>query len=520
MGRLPVLALAALLLGACGNDSSDLTPEQSGERMYREGILPSGEPIRALVAGDVPIAGTQFSCESCHGRSGMGASEGAFVVPPIGAQFLFAPSPQPVRPAYNNHSLARVLREGITPSGRELMVELMPRYALSDDDVEALAAYLETLSAGNSPGVDDDVIRVATVVVEGADPARRDAAYAVLAQFAADINRETRNDSERWDRGFTPESKLPTVFREWVIERWELSGPPDSWSAQLERYYEKTPVFAMLSGVGTTSWAPVGEFCERRKLLCLYPSTDLPHVATDEFYTVYYSRGLLLEADLVAAHLASHPAGQVVQVWCDTALAPAVEALRERLQKSVANVQDLSFDCSAAAPLDELAQRLGNDGAAVLWLRPEQLDGASLPAGRIYASSTLLDGAPGTALANAPGTVLVAHPFRLPDAIDPAMRRFEVWAKSRGIEITHRRTQAEAFYASLVFKNVVKHMGRYFVREYALDMIDHAEGMAAYLPLYPRPSFGPGQRYINKGGYILPVVNGEPASGEATWIIP
>ena len=63
-------------------------------------------------------------------------------------------------------------------------------------------------------------------------------------------------------------------------------------------------------------------------------------------------------------------------------------------------------------------------------------------------------------------------------------------------------------------------MGRFRVREFALDMMDHAENLGAYVPGYPRPSFGPGQRFINKGGYILPVIDGEPAPSQATWVIP
>ena len=62
-----------------------LTAEETlrlGERMYREGILPSGESLQATVRGDVTIPGNAFSCQNCHLRSGIGSIEGQIVTPP------------------------------------------------------------------------------------------------------------------------------------------------------------------------------------------------------------------------------------------------------------------------------------------------------------------------------------------------------------------------------------------------------------------------------------------------------
>ena len=75
-------------------------------------------------------------------------------------------------------------------------------------------------------------------------------------------------------------------------------------------------------------------------------------------------------------------------------------------------------------------------------------------------------------------------------------------------------------FATLVINDAVKHMGRFRIREFALDMMDHAENLSAYMPFYPRPSFGPGQRFINKGGYVLRVVDGRVETTDAEWIIP
>jgi hypothetical protein len=491
--------------------------------MYRDGLLPSGEPLTAIVAGDVPVLGTQFSCESCHGRSGMGAAEGKYIVPPIAGQFLFAPSPQPARPAYTEESLARLLRDGITPDGRYLG-ELMPLYRLTDDEVTAMTAYLARLSYGNSPGVDDKVIRFATVITEDVDAGERAAVLAVLNTFVEAKNSNTRLESERWDRGYTPYSRLATVHRDWVLEEWTLTGPPESWDKQLEQRYRDAPVFAMLSGLSNDSWGPIGRFCERNEIPCLFPGTRITDAAEGDFYTLYYSRGLELEADLIANHLVVQPVSDVIQVYCGTAPAQAASALKASLLKQELAVQDLTFDCDDALPVAELIERSDStpDAAIVLWLGQGHIAGieGGLPSGRVYFSSTLLGSEFDSAFLSVTGPAFMAHPFRLPGQFDPAMARFKAWAETRGIELTAPRRQSEAFFACLIVKDAVKHIGRFFIREFALDMLDHAQSIVAYLPFYPRPTLGPGQRFVNKGGYVLPIVDGAPVTQDAAWILP
>jgi cytochrome c553 len=520
---LAALVLATLSVAAAAPAVADTPDPEAGRRIYREGILPSGEPLTALVTGDVPFLGTQLSCQGCHGRSGMGAAEGRYIVPAIAGQLLHAPSPQPVRPAYDLESLARALREGVDPAGRPLD-RLMPRFQISDDEVAALAAYLAGLSTGAAPGVDDETIRFATVVTDDVPEEAREAVVAVLRTYVDEKNRQTRLESQRWDRGSTPASRLPTIFREWVLDVWTLTGPSDQWSAQLEARYRSAPVFALLGGSSAGTWGPMGRFCEGHEIPCLFPGTDLPDAEEGDFYTLHFSRGLPLEAELIASHLADHPVRSVVQVFCGATPARAAAALRTSLTDQGIGVEDVEFACEDDLPMASLAARMGSDpsSAAVLWLRRAQLPGSAsvFPPGRLYFSSTLLDRdleAPALAAA---GPVFVAHPYRLPGEPDSAFVRFTLWARTRGIEITHPRLQAEAFFACLAANDAISHLGRFFVRDYVLDMLDHAQGMAVYLPIHPRPTLGPGQRFLTKGGYVLRVVDGRPDADAATWIRP
>jgi mono/diheme cytochrome c family protein len=524
------LLLAVILLG-CGFAGLTSTPvvaadaadSADGRRIYRQGILPSGEPMSAIVVGDVPVLGTQFSCYNCHGLAGLGAIEGTYIVPPVAGRFLYAASLQPKRPAYDNDSLARALRDGVDPTGRALD-PLMPRFVLSDDEVSALAAYLQGLSSAPSPGVDDKVIRFATVMTDDVDADKRDAVLAVLRTFFDEKNRQTRLESERWNRGTTPASKLPTLYREWALDVWTLTGPSAGWDEQLDSRYRRTPVFAMLGGLSAGSWSPIGRFCERHEIPCLFPATDLPDAGKTDLYTLYFSRGLDLEADLIASHLAAHPLAGVIQVYCAEAAARAAHKLRAALLQKGVTVEDLGFECGKSLPVAELAARMAAtpDAAAILWLRREQLVGLEqpLPAARIYLSSSLLERDLDGPLPAAQGPVFVAHPFRLPGASDSALRRFFLWARTRGVEIRYPRLQAEAFFACFATKDALTHVRRYLVRDYVLDSLDHAQGLAAYVPIHPRATLGPRQRFLTKGGYLLPLIDGHADISNAAWILP
>lgn len=514
-----VLCLCPSLIWAASSASVDV---DAGRAIYRDGLRANGEPVTALVAGDVKLLGTQFSCHSCHGISGMGSIEGSVIVPAIAGPILFSPSVQPQRSAYDVNKLATVLRAGVTPSGRQLD-RLMPRFELSNEEVAAVAAYLRTLSTGPSAGVSDDQIRFATVVTDDADAAQRDVIVRQLQTFVDEKNRQTRLDGRRLDRGTTPATRLPTVYREWILDVWELTGPEETWRAQLETYYTAHPVFAVLGGLIPESPGVVSQFCEANRLPCLLPSTSYPQMQSGDLYTLNFSSGLGLEADLIAQHLQEIEHERIVQVYCSDSARRAAERLRTKLDNEAITFETLAFNCGEPTPASQFKQLSAGTQktVVVLWLDRKHLeDLGKVSTERLYLSSSLI----GANLEHYPvsGTAatFLVHPFLAPDAVDPAFMRFRVWAKTRGIEITHPRLQGEAFFASLMMRDLVKHIDRFFIREYLLDLLNHAQGMAHYLPIYARATFGPEQRFLAKGGYVLPLNDGRLAKAKLEWLVP
>ena len=187
----PVLmVLAGAFNSIAADDQPAISTEEIlrlGKMMYRDGLLPSGEPMQAYVSGDVPVDGTTFTCVSCHLVSGLGSVEGEVITPPTNGRILYLPR-EPyikgsefvpsysnyakwlsVRPAYTDETLAHLIATGDDPTGRSVL-EAMPRYDVTGRDMDILIAYLKTLSDKVPPGVEEKTLKFATVVVEGADP--------------------------------------------------------------------------------------------------------------------------------------------------------------------------------------------------------------------------------------------------------------------------------------------------------------------------------------------------------------
>jgi len=90
-----VVGLAVLMAGASGAaprlSPADAEQLQAGERLYRQGVLPSDTPLIAEREGAEPMQGQAAACVNCHLRSGLGTVEGRIMIPPITARYLFRP---------------------------------------------------------------------------------------------------------------------------------------------------------------------------------------------------------------------------------------------------------------------------------------------------------------------------------------------------------------------------------------------------------------------------------------------
>lgn len=537
-------AALALLLLAAPLAWAQSTALSAGEAIYRRGVLPSGAPLTATREAGFEVRGADAACVNCHKRSGFGASEGEIIVPPVTQRYLFRPggasnedldyrylqSGALARTPYTEATLARAIREGLGRHAQQLNY-LMPRYQIDDVALQALVGYLKALSAAPPPGVGADTLQFATIVTPDADPARREGMLSVMNQFVADKNAYTRAGIKPM---YSAKGVAYRVKRHWQLHVWELTGLPDTWEAQLDRKLAAEPVFAVISGVAGSTWAPVHRFCERQGIPCLLPNVDLPVVAERDFFPVYYSRGVLLESDLLAQRIASTPVKRVVQVFRrDDVGRDAAAALRAALSVpgavAVASIpifidHELPSGAMGAALAAALKGSAPGD-ALVLWLRPQDL--TKLPAAPPSSVAVYLSGLLG-GLENAPlprawrSAALMAYPFDPPE-----LRKFRMnfplgWFKVRQIPVVDERIMSDTYVACGIVAESVQEMLDSFSRDYLVERVEMMMSRKATTGYYPRLGLAIGQRFASKGGYLVRFTEpeGKTVAVEGDWVVP
>jgi Cytochrome c len=550
-----LLAARCALLGLAAASACALAPQPgAGESIYLRGVLPSGAPLEGKrQAAGLTARGADAACVSCHQRSGLGTSEGYnldVTIPPIAGAYLFhsreATTKEAVLPyvawmhsnrdPYTDATLARAIREGLDSQGRPLS-ELMPRFALSDADMDSLIEYLKQLGSHPAPGVSERELHFATVITPDADPARRKAMLDVMEHYFADKNLfPIGNSRDLRTSGKTQQAKSMFMsHRLWRLHVWDLTGPPLTWGAQLDADMNREPVFALVSGLGGSNWAPVHQFCERRQLPCLFPNVDAPGDDSRDFYPLYFSKGVLLEADLIARQIAAGtqatsaaPSSTVLQVYRlgngGEAAALALAAALKPLGTPVRN-QPLA-PASGAKGVRQAVRQAQKSDTLVLWLRPADLadlgDAAGAPAS-VYVSG-LMGGLEHAPLPTAwRGRARMTYPYELPEKRELRVRYPLTWFSIRHIPVVDEPLQVNTYLACGLLAETLSHMSDNLVQPFLVEMLQtSAERRLINTGYYPHLVLALNQHFASKGGYIVHFARPEGAQlvADSDWIVP
>jgi hypothetical protein len=535
------VAVTALLTHASVCAGADSPPAQVGRSIYREGILPSGEFLRARREGGAIVQGADAACVNCHRRSGLGAEEGRSFIPPIAGPYLFRPraaTGQAVdlpfvqgmrgdRDPYTDATLARAIREGLGADGRQFSY-LMPHYAVDNTAMAALIGYLKQLPTRPSPGVTDKVLHFATIITPDADPVKRQGMLSVLRQYFTDKNAAVRTESPALH------SSRPMMFRvlrQWQLHVWELTGLPDTWEKQLQAKLAAEPVFAVISGIGGRTWAPIQHFCEQQSLPCLFPNVELPVDAERDFYAVYFSRGVLLEAQLIARRLGAQTGEaqprRLLQIFRTGDVGEAAAAALKSEVKTGWLTIDRSLGKDDGTGRDVLAavRDVTSADTVVFWLRPTDL--AALASVRPETPSVFLSGLMG-GLESAPlpaawrTAAAMTYGFDLPGARRVRLDYPIGWFRIRQIPVVSLQVQSDTYLACGLLAETLKHMVDAFVRDYLVERLEAMLEHRVITGYYPRLTLAPGQRFASKGGYLVRFAEptGTRIVADGDWTVP
>ena len=510
-----------------------------GKQIYLKGQLPKNKALQGKRANGISLDGEAAACEKCHRASGMGSVEGTIIVPPVTGNFLFATEAnrpmalldtraaknvsRPHAP-YTLETLSRALRKGVNVSGKP-MNPLMPRYDLTNAETKALMAYLKKLSAKLSPGVGLTTLHFATIIAPGTDPKQRDALLGMMRVAFTQRNASQQPSSGRMRMPF---DLLPRTLRNWELSVWELQGAPDGWAKQLEEFYRHQPVFAVISGLSNSSWQPVQDFCEQQKLPCILPSVALPPKAQG-FYSLYFSRGVTLEADVLAKHfqgLGDKAPKQLVQVYSNDevghaaadALAQAVQGLGVKVENHMLGSQDMGGIYEA---LNELTDK----DAVMLWLKPADMQGVlkGLPkaiAAAAYSSGFLMRDQYASPPTEWQGKLKVIYPYEIGKKRDTNLRALTQWLKTWKLPKVNETLQSEVFFDLLFLTDLTSQMLDNLYGDYLVERAEDMLSVGTNSSVYPYLSLARGQRFASKGAYIAKIGKDGKLEAETDWIVP
>ena len=582
-----------LLLGALPVASQTaVDPVALGRQIYLEGRLPDGQPLRGSRDGTL-VSGPEVACVSCHRRSGLGTVEGNVGIPPITGRALFGggepvivrmdrrfdPGLSPRHSPYDEAAIAAAVRGGRHPSGRAMNV-LMPRFSLSDEQLRAVVAYLKTLSTGMSPGVVGDTIQMATVIAPGVDAERRQAFISTLTTMVKQMNISVLASGRR-QKMVTVEERRQQSRRKWALDIWELSGPSATWGEQLAKHQRDKPVFALVSGLAKDEWQPVHDFCESQRVGCWFPSVDLvPEGAAQSQYSLYFSAGIAIEAEVMARKLGSS-SGRIVQlVSADPVARAGAAALRRALlagAKGGAERAVLDVDAGAGLTVIKAAMAgLGGPDALVLWLRAPDLaalrglDATPTP---VLVSATLGGDEQLALPAALRQQATLVQPLEEPRLRSANLNRLETWMAGSQVPVVDRRLQSEVSFAAGSLQATLRGMLNNLHTDYLIEraesglsgfevmqvqeeiqammmgpmnkrplsltpptaaetavMAEQSRNQREHLEemrkrggttVYPRLSLAPGQRFASKGAYLETLNPAAPGIvGEPLWVVP
>jgi hypothetical protein len=386
----------------------------------------------------------------------------------------------------------------------------MPRYTIDDPEMGELIAYLKTLDTKPSPGVSGSVVHLATVIGPDVPSQRKTQMLDVMQRYVDDHNaRAGAGDG-------------PAPLR-WQLDVWTLSGTAVERRAQMILYYQKQPVLALVGGLTADTWLPQHQFCQEFKVACLFPNTSLPVTSMPAFYALYYDKGSVLDAQILARYFTDHAGefgkGRIVQVvprnWFGYEPAAALRGVFGRARAR--RIFDQVVEENAKLPVEFWRTLLdpGDVAAIVIWMDNPDLAGlADASAGHrlppVFLAGSRDVGRLSGADPRIRDSLRMVLP-RNPQATPPGEASWRDWMQAHALAIGEPELQANSYFVMRLLDEALRTSDGVYTSERVIERIEYSAGAVVAHPLLPSLNLGMGQRFAVKGAYILSAGAGSAA---------
>ncbi|HEX9918058.1 MAG TPA: ABC transporter substrate-binding protein [Pyrinomonadaceae bacterium] len=501
-----------------------LTPEEKrGKQIYLRGTSASGREITAYLGeASLEVPGSTMTCAGCHGADGQGKPEGG--VTPSNITWPALTKPYGVvhasgrkHPPYTERAVELALTRGLDPGGNRLL-NIMPRYQMTREDMNDLVAYLKRLGSDRDPGVTDKEIRIGMLVpAKGALAEMGGAIKSVVAAYFEEVN-----------------SQGGIYNRKIELKYAETGDTAAATSANAQRLIADEQIFALSGAMIAGADREIATLAQNSEVPLVGPFTLYPPVSASVNRQVFY---LLAGIEDQARALVVYAAQKFADNKTTASARAAVIYQENELNASVAaGVEAEIKKAGWSAPVSVkytrgrfttgvIVQELSARGVNAVFLIGGSEDTRTflLAAEKSnWTPALYLPGAlSGKDITDAPqafnGKIFLSFPSVPSDIKPAALENLRSLAAKYKLPQGHVAAQISAYVSAQLLVEGLKRAGRDLSRE---KLISALEGLYEYdTGLTPPLTYGPNRRVGAAGAHIVSIDTEKkqfvPASG---WI--
>jgi hypothetical protein len=264
-------------------------------------------------------------------------------------------------------------------------------------------------------------------------------------------------------------------------------------------------VFAVLSGMSGQRWQAVHDFCARTATPCLLPIVDLPPQTTD-FYSVYFSRGVVAQAQEALRYVQSQPGLKQAAVRVLTPNTPDGAQQRAAIEQVIQTQgHKLVATGDTKNAVSVTLSTLSAEDTAALSQQDRRniilLGGAKYVRGNNIANSVIHNE---VSIKTAVNTKYMSvSDFVDGSAAQSALTRSRVWLNARGLKIHNPLIASNAMFVATLAVESLMHVDDKFSREYCIEKLEHNLENVPPMTAYERLSIGPKQRFASKQAHLF-----------------